>query len=89
MAHQQLNRAQVGAGFEQVRRIAVSQRGWIFFSSPARVAAARQACQTVLSEMGYTTLSPPRQRLRSNRLLGKVKPNCLKSGRLSFAQTVT
>src|ERR1700688_2278786 len=26
MAHQQLNRAQVGAGFEQVRRIAVPQR---------------------------------------------------------------
>ena len=59
MAEQFLEARQIGAGFEQVRGVAVAQRMRVnVLVMPARCAATRQACQTTLSETGASTRCP-------------------------------
>ena len=55
VAEQQLNGAQVGAGFEQMCGEAMSKSVGMQ-RTPARLADCRQACQTTLSVIGVSAV---------------------------------
>ena len=59
VAEQFLDAWEIGAGFQQVGGVAVAKGVRVnVFGMPARCAATRQACQTILSEAGASTRSP-------------------------------
>ena len=59
VAEQFLNSGEIGAGFQQVRGVAVAQSMRMnAFGDAGALAATLQACQTILSEAGASTRWP-------------------------------